>query len=654
MNQIAVLPPHLANKIAAGEVIERPASVVKELVENAVDAGATRVTVEIEDGGKKMIRIIDNGYGIAPEQLILAVTPHATSKIKNDDDLFSIGTFGFRGEALASISSVSQLSILSRTTDSNEGALLAVRGAEIDEVVPHAAPIGTTISIGNLFFNTPARRKFLKKSNTEMGHISEQFTRLAMANTDVHFILTHNGRILHDLPAGEKQRDRIGKLFTEELGDSLISIHRDDAGIKISGFIAPPQTSRANTQWQYILLNSRFIRDRFIAHAIKEGYRGMMEINRSPIVFLQINVPPDTVDVNVHPAKSEVRFSDSNVIHSHVLSTIREVLLSSDLRVEAQLKNETIFASGEKIDIAKIGQQIDHKERTREAVTDFFTTKGATQSTNSDNQSLNKSIHKRADQNYSLTASSQKQSHFIANETENPKRLNVSPTNDEKQNHDIIQTGEASGDHKAVTDIETVPPLQSLEMPSVSFMQIHDSFIVAQADDGIVIIDQHALHERIMFQLLIKKTEQGPLESQRSLIPETIDVTENEIALIEESEDIFKQLGIELSSFGPRTMAIQSFPILLDKLASAPFVRDLIDKLKMQAGKASKEEIIHTVIDMMSCKAAIKAGDKLTHDEIKSLLAQKNQFDRTSNCPHGRPTTIHLTMAQLEKQFKRT
>jgi len=646
MNQIAVLPPHLANKIAAGEVIERPASVVKELVENAVDAGATRITVEIEDGGKKMIRIIDNGYGIAPEQLILAVTPHATSKIQKDDDLFTIGTFGFRGEALASISSVSQLSILSRTTTSNEGALLAVRGHEIDEVVPAAAPLGTTISIGNLFFNTPARRKFLKKSNTEMGHISEQFTRLAMANTDVHFILTHNGRTLHDLPAGENLQDRIGKLFTEELGDSLISIHRDDAGIEVSGFIAPPQTSRANTQWQYILLNGRFIRDRFIAHAIKEGYRGMMEINRSPIVFLQINVPPDTVDVNVHPAKSEVRFSDSNVIHSHVLAAIKEVLLSSDLRVEAQLKNESIIASGEKIDIATIGKQTEHQERTREAITDFFATKGATQT--ADNHSissaLNSPINKRAEQNFSLSSSPQKQSNFFENKT-----TNTTPAS--HTNHDNMPSINA---HNSVTNIETASPQQSPDTASPSFMQIHDSFIVAQADDGIVIIDQHALHERIMFQLLIKKTEQGPLETQRSLIPETVDVTDNEIALIEESNDIFQQLGIELSSFGPRTMAIQSFPILLEKLAPAPFVRDLIDKLKTQAGQASKEEIIHTVIDMMSCKAAIKAGDKLTHDEIKSLLEQQDQFDRTSNCPHGRPTTIHLTMAQLEKQFKRT
>ncbi|MCH9021289.1 MAG: DNA mismatch repair endonuclease MutL, partial [Planctomycetes bacterium] len=364
MSQIAHLPSHLVNKIAAGEVIERPASVVKELMENSFDAGATRIDVEIAEGGKKLIQVRDNGSGINPDELPLAVASHATSKIANDEDLFRINTFGFRGEALASIASVSQLEIISRSPQAGEGARLEIAGGDQQSVSPAAALAGTQIAIRNLFFNIPARRKFLRAINTEWGHIAEQFVRLAIAHCNVHLTLTHNGRKVHDLPADQSLRERIERLFSQELAQSLISIRRAEGDIEISGLIAPPQHSRANAQWQYILLNNRHIRDRIISHALREGYRGLMEIHRYPIVFLFLKIAPDRVDVNVHPATSEVRFYDSNVVHSQVLAAIRDRLLSSDLRPQVTLNAPDQTQSPQ--------QDGNQQQRVRQAIADFF------------------------------------------------------------------------------------------------------------------------------------------------------------------------------------------------------------------------------------------------------------------------------------------
>ncbi|KPK76622.1 MAG: hypothetical protein AMJ79_05950, partial [Phycisphaerae bacterium SM23_30] len=326
MAKIIRLPQHLINKIAAGEVVERPASVLKELLENSLDAGALRIAVEVEDGGKKLIRVSDDGAGMTADDLELAVAPHATSKITTEDDLYAIGTFGFRGEALPSIASVSQMEIVSRCHDTIEGAKLEISGSKLRPVAPAAAAAGSVVSVSNLFFNTPARRKFLRTTNTEMGHLTEQFTRIALAHTEVHLSLTHNGRNVYELPAGQSLRERIAILFSSELADNLLPIRRQDRGIEVTGVIAPPRQSRSGSQWQYIFLNGRHIRDRFISHAIREAYRGLLEINRQPIAFIFLQLEPHRVDVNVHPAKTEVRFADSNAIHSQVLAAIRDRL----------------------------------------------------------------------------------------------------------------------------------------------------------------------------------------------------------------------------------------------------------------------------------------------------------------------------------------
>ncbi|MEM6654691.1 MAG: DNA mismatch repair endonuclease MutL, partial [Planctomycetota bacterium] len=350
MPTIRPLDSSVVNKIAAGEVIERPASVVKELIENAVDSGATRVDVAIERGGAELIRVVDNGGGIAAGELPLAVMNHATSKIASADDLFRVGSLGFRGEALASISAVSRFLIRSRPAEAGAGAELLVNGGSVGEVEPAGCPVGTTVEVRNLFFNTPVRQKFLRTPQTEIGHATEAFSRVALANPEVHFTLSHNGRVVHDLPAaaGDRWRERIATLFGDEIAAALIEVSSEESvadgtaegggtaasgdAVRLSGYVANPQVSRANNRLQYLLLNGRPIRDRSLQHALGEAYRGLLVSGRQPICFLRLDMPPSLVDVNVHPTKLEVRFAEAGRLYSQLLATIRTKFLTSDLQ----------------------------------------------------------------------------------------------------------------------------------------------------------------------------------------------------------------------------------------------------------------------------------------------------------------------------------
>ncbi|HJQ80544.1 MAG TPA: DNA mismatch repair endonuclease MutL, partial [Lacipirellulaceae bacterium] len=331
MPNIQQLPPSVVNKIAAGEVIERPASVVKELLENSVDAGATRIDVTIEKGGSEMIRVADNGCGIAESELPLATASHATSKIRSAEDLFSVGTLGFRGEALASIAEVSRLLIRSRTPDAPSGAELEVVGGAARPMAPAGCPVGTMIEVRNLFFNTPVRHKFLRSAQTEMGHSIEAVTRLALAHPSIHFTLSHNGRLVHDLPPVANIRGRIAAFFGDELTADLIEIHSESGGIILSGFVANPMHNRATGRMQYLFLNGRAIRDRALQHALGEAYRGLLVTGRQPICFLRLDMPAEMIDVNVHPTKQEVRFQDSGRLYSQLLGTLRTKFLTADL-----------------------------------------------------------------------------------------------------------------------------------------------------------------------------------------------------------------------------------------------------------------------------------------------------------------------------------
>lgn len=595
MGQIRSLDQNMINMIAAGEVIERPASVVKELMENSIDAGATKIAVSVEDGGRKLISITDNGCGMDAEDLERAFDPHTTSKIRESSDLQAILTLGFRGEALASIASIAQVRAVSRTKDSPGANCIEIDCGAKRPVSPASGDYGTTIQIRDIFYKLPARRKFLRTANTEIGHISEQFTRIALANDRLDLTLTHNGRELHRLLGSQGLRERITELFAalslRSSGD-LIEAASNEKGMQVFVLLGKPGISRSNNKFQYTFLNGRFIRDKFISHAIKEAYRGLLEPTRFPVVFLFIRMPPEDFDVNVHPTKTEVRFDNANLVHSQVLGALREKLLGTDLQTEARLPEAG--RGGESPSVAPARDQ-----RIADAMAAFF--------------KEHRPVHRQQRMSFRPAPSPSKR------ELPKPAALSHVP-----------------------------------EQYDRKFLQIHDSFIVAQTDEGFVIIDQHALHESIIYDDLCKKVRQSKLQSQKLLIPESFEVSLSWSDAIARNAELLEKLGIELAPSAPGVMAVQAFPTLLSDVQPVDFVQDLLDLLDRAEIGVDAETLLDDVLNMAACKAAIKAGQKLTDSEIEQLLADRQKAESATRCPHGRPTTIKFSITDLEKQFKRT
>jgi DNA mismatch repair protein MutL len=611
--QIRQLSPSLVNRIAAGEVIERPASVVKELVENSIDAGGTQIVVEVEDGGRELIRVIDDGCGIPVSELSLAFASHATSKLLSDDDLFDIRTMGFRGEALASIGSVSHARILSRTNDSDAAYEIFNRGGAISDAQAAAGNVGTTIEIRNLFYNTPARRKFMKGSQTEFGYISETLLRTALPHPKVAFKLSHNGRIVLDLPVAT-ETERLLAAWPDEFREQRLTIQSRDAEVKLRGIIGLPELARPTPKYQHIFLNGRPIRDKFIQHALRESYRGLTEPGRYPAAILLLEMPAGDVDVNVHPTKSEVRFRDSGRIHGLVQAVVREKLLGSDLSPMA------------------VPVRSDAEDRARqdmqERLAAFFKGSlagGATPSPSTPGE----------DRGVPQEPPPQPRIDFPSPAPILPVDTTPSPLPSPR----VLGEGVESA------------AISSRPAPAI---QLHNSYLVAESNDGLIIIDQHALHERIMFEELLARVTRGPLESQRLLMPITVPASSRQIAMIDQIQPLLQKLGVEVSVFGPQTVAVQAFPSFLERLDPAEFVRELLERGEQELLDLHEEELLHEILDMMACKAAVKAGDALTSAEIEALLARRELVERSSNCPHGRPTTLRLSLRDLEKQFKRT
>lgn len=624
---IRVLPDLLVNKIAAGEVVERPASVVKELIENSLDAGAGRIAVSIEEGGARLIRVTDDGCGLDAHNLRLAITPHATSKIQSEDDLYTIHTMGFRGEALASIGAVSHLRMISRVRGAVEGHEVLVSGDRFEAKGAAGCAEGTTVEVRDLFFNVPARRKFLRSTSTETGHVNEQFTRLALANPDVAFSMASNGRNTHNLPVSENHLPRIAKLYGPELTEALLPVERDERGLRILAYLAPPVHSRAAAQWQYVYVNGRFVRDRFVQHAIREAYRGLMEPHRHGVVFLFLHIDPSRVDVNVHPTKIEVRWADSNLIHSQVLSALRETLQRADLTPGLRVQRPA-------------SPPIDEAEQDR--------------------------IRHELASILKSTAPIQGGALQGALPGTDPSRMPWSNT----------VPGSATGGQGngfswdgwrsmyAPTASHVSAPGDQVPLPPRNFahseggprqaVQMHNLYLVAETDEGIMIVDQHALHERVMYEQLRQRFTAGPLESQRLLLPETIRVTAGQSGLLESHAELLSQLGIEVTPFGTDSVALHAVPALLHDIDAASFLRDLLDRLAQNDAPNHAEALVHDLLDMMACKAAVKAGDPLTQPEINALMQQRHLIEKSSSCPHGRPTMLRFTKAELNRQFKRT
>jgi len=578
MPRIQQLPESVITKIAAGEVIERPASVVKELVENSIDAGARRIDVSVDQGGTDLIRVVDDGSGIAPDDLPLALASHATSKLISADDLFHIASLGFRGEALASIGGVAQVSIQSRQPDQLVGAELSCQGSELGSVRPWNGSPGTRIEVRHLFYNTPVRRKFLRAIPTEMGHVCEAFTRLALAQPDVHMTLKHGGKDVYEVPATAQLLDRLRLFFGKEIHDKLYGVEAEAGPARLHGFVADPSCERGNAKLQYLFLNGRWIRDRSLGHALQEAYRGLLMTGRYAVAFLFLELPPDLVDVNVHPTKMEVRFRDGQGLYSLVFNAIRLRLNQANLTPRLQAPStlgppRAPFAAG----------------------------------------------------------------------------LPVPPTWLQEPIPAYTPTQVVGG----VTQPSNAPPMLLDETPSFKAIQLYNAYLVLETAEGMLVIDQHALHERILFEQLKRRVRAGDLETQALLIPEPVELTAEQAARTLEQRDALAQLGLGVEDFGGGTVLLTSYPALLGKRAPQTILKAVVDHLASKERVPTREQLFSDLLSLMACHGAVRSGDALTPEEIAALVAQRDLADDTHHCPHGRPTSLLFSRHDLDRQFRR-
>ncbi len=601
----------LVNKIAAGEVVGRPASVVKELMENAIDAGATRIDVSVSQGGLDSIRVVDNGGGIAADELPLAVASHATSKIAEADDLFRVGTLGFRGEALASIAAVGRMTLSSRTPEGQSGAEIECVGGELSEIVPCGAPVGTIVEVRDLFYNTPVRRKFLRTSATEFGHVSEAFTRIALPATQVHFTLRHNDKPVFDLPIGGGWLERIALCFGRELAENLIWVESVEDDISLSGYAAHPSHSRGHNRMQYFFLNGRHIRDRALQHALGEAYRGLLTVGRQPIAFITMKMPPELVDVNVHPTKLEVRFLDSGRLYSQLLAMLRAKFLTTDLHARIQSGGE---ASS---DDAATAHDSAHADQLRQQLVDWAKGKVASW-----------------DQGAEVGG----------------RRTEVGGQVRGSDPLDICQLDRPwTPDDDAARSSSTAAQAGN----NANALQVHDRYLVTESEEGVAIIDQHALHERILYEQLKQRVSAGAVETQNLLVPEPVDLSPTEAAAALENRDLLAQLGVRVESFGGDTVLLSGYPAMLANIPPVEVLRAVLERILAEVKQPDRRDLLDDLLHTIACKAAIKAGDRLAPEEVAALLEQRHLVEDAHHCPHGRPTALVFTREELDKRFKR-
>ncbi|MGB9689209.1 DNA mismatch repair endonuclease MutL [Thermogutta sp.] len=657
MAKIRRLPQSVINKIAAGEVIERPASVVKELVENSLDAGATRIDVAVAKGGIEFIRVADNGCGIAFEDLELAVASHATSKIGDAEDLFHVRTLGFRGEALASIAEVSHLRLRSRTPDSDSGGEIYVEGGLVRSLAPCGCPVGTVVEVRQLFFNTPVRRKFLRSTTTELGHISETVAKLALAHFRVHFTLTHNDRPVLQLPAAAGLLERIAALYGQDLADSLIPVSSEDGPVRLYGYVAHPAFSRPNAKMQFLFLNGRAIRDRNLQHALNEAYRGLLTVGRQPVAFLVLEMPPEMVDVNVHPTKQEVRFLDSGRLYSQLLGTLRREFLSSDLstRIPAPTPEQDGDSWRSPHDPEKV-------RATRQQIVEWA--KGELQ------QRLAGNLATGSETAKAVSDTAHASSH--SSETARPAL----------RSGETIAPGEQRAEHKrdlatAVVELRSAgsgasdfgqtteslgrkveqgahPELGLGSEAPAKVLQIHNRYLITESDEGLVVIDQHALHERILYEQLRQSLQDGPLTTQQLLIPEPVDLSPVEAALALENKELLAELGLSIEPFGGTTVLVHSYPAMLRHMSAGDLLRSVLAALAEGRSQPDRATLLDSILHSLACKAAIKAGERLAPEQVRALLEQSRQVLHSHHCPHGRPTMLVFSREELDRYFRRT
>jgi len=586
---IRVLSEAVRNQIAAGEVVERPASVVKELVENALDAGATSLTIELEEGGAKLVRVSDDGVGMGPEDLALAFLSHATSKLGALDDLLHIGTLGFRGEALASIGSVARARIVTRRRADAHGWSISDTGGALGPVELAGAPVGTTVEVRDLFYNVPARRHFLKRTATELARCLDVLQRLTLAHADVGFVVNHDRGRVYDVEPGMELRARVRRLFGAELAESLVPLEAEAGDVRLTGLVAPPRFSRADTSRQMWFLNGRPLKDRMLMRCLQEAYRGFNDEKRQPTAFLSLSVPPDAVDVNVHPTKNEVRFREERRLFPFLLNALRGAVARTDMATPG---GHLLVPWPRAAELPRLGA---------------------------------------GGPSTSAQASGPR-----------PAQLEV---------RDGLRELPAPAPFPLQT---STLPLELVPAPARGpVLQVARTYLVREGADGLEIVDQHALHERVTYERLKAALRAGKPEVQRELVPELVELARSEVHALEPHLASLEKLGIELAIFGPTTVALHGLTTLLPRRAAPRLVRELVAALADEERLSGPEELLDHVVHTMACRRSVMAGDDLDESEVAALLAAAERLEHDQTCPHGRPTRVRFTLADLERAFHR-
>ena len=624
MKRIKLLSPRLANQIAAGEVVERPSSVVKELLENSLDAGATRLEIDIEDGGIKLIRVRDNGGGIDKEDLPLALSRHATSKIYELDDLEAVATLGFRGEALASISSVARLALLSSTNDDSAGWQVIAEGRDMEtEVSPAPHPRGTTVEVRDLFFNTPARRKFLRTEKTEYTHIEDVVKRLALSRFDVAFNLRHNGRAIYSWRAGNSQMEqerRVAQVCGPAFMENAVHLEIERNGLRLWGWVALPTFSRSQADLQHFYVNGRCIRDKLVSHAVRQAYQDVLYHGRHPAFVLYLDVDPATVDVNVHPTKHEVRFRDNRSVHDFIYSSLHHAL--AKVTPESSLaKNSHDETSDQFLQPSVIAQGVAVGEfRGQETL--GLRSAPATSFVNSQAYQFNNQA------NYSRPSGVSEQIKTYG-ELHQPN------------------SGSVASFSLPESKDENIPPL------GYAIAQLKGIYILAENAQGLIVVDMHAAHERITYERMKESFSCGGIQTQPLLVPESIAISQKEADCAEQFSDIFKNLGFELQRAGPETLLIRQVPVVLNRAKVEQLVRDVLSDLIEHGSSERIQHHINEILGTMACHASVRANRKLTIPEMNALLRDMEATERSGQCNHGRPTWLLQSLDDLDKMFMR-
>ena len=607
MPRIHLLSSRLANQIAAGEVVERPASVVKEVLENSLDAGATRIDIEVESGGGKLIRIRDDGAGMGPEDLPLALARHATSKIASLEDLEQVGSLGFRGEALASIGSVSRLTLTSNASEQgSQGSSAACEGRDMEVVVrPAPHPRGTTVEVRDLFFNTPARRKFLRTEKTEFNHLEEVVKRLALSRFDVGFSLRHNGRAVHNLKPADspvEQQRRVAAVCGPAFMEQVIHIDSDTPALKLSGWVGLPTFSRSQADLQYFFVNGRVIRDKLIAHAVRQAYRDVLYHGRHPAFVLYLELDPALVDVNVHPTKHEVRFRDGRAVHNFIFSALHRAL--ADVRPQDQLPEHSVAAPE--------GGVID--TRTGEISNQGGLAWGAPAASASPMGG------------YRYPAGAGPAPGQAMDQVSSYGRLHPLP----EQPQD-----------------EDVPPL------GYALAQLKGIYILSENALGLVLVDMHAAHERITYERLKSARDSEGIRSQPLLVPQSVALSQREVQLAQEHASLFQGLGLAVDVTGEESLAIREIPVTLRDSDVEQLLRDVLADLIEFGSSGRIEAHLDEILSTMACHGSVRANRRLTIPEMNALLRDMEETERSGQCNHGRPTWTQLGLEELDKLFLR-